>query len=117
MNLLLAWAQGYAFVEFLEADAVLAACMLEGTPLNGKWITVRPKRTNVPGLSRAQRPNSRGAGGRGYGGRGYGGYTSRGARGRGQVGYGRYGAAEGYRTDYCHPYTDGRWASCFLLCK
>jgi polyadenylate-binding protein 2 len=57
--------KGYAYVEFLEADAVEAACLLEDTELKGRKIKVQPKRTNVPGLK--QRGRGRGRGRMGYG--------------------------------------------------
>lgn len=91
--------KGFAYVEFLEADAVTAACLLEGSDLHSRPLKVSPKRTNVPGLK--QRGRGRGApfrgGGRGRG--GYGGYSPYGApygggrfRGRGRRGgYHAYG--------------------------
>jgi len=94
--------KGYAYVEFLEADAVEAACLLEDTELKGRKIKVQPKRTNVPGLK--QRGRGRGRGRMGYGmmpmmammnpymAMGYGMPMSRGRggrRGRGRGGRGR----------------------------
>lgn len=85
--------QGFAYVEFLEVDAVSNAIMLDNTELRGRQLKVVQKRTNVPGMKRG-----RGRGGRGgyspYGRGGYGGgyapyphYPSPyGGRGRG--GYG-----------------------------
>lgn len=46
--------KGYAYVEFLEADAVEAACLLEDSELKGRKIKVHPKRTNVPGMRRGR---------------------------------------------------------------
>lgn len=84
--------KGFAYVEFLEADAVAAACLLADSELHGRALKVNPKRTNVPGLK--QRGRGRGGpyggfrGGRGYGRRGgYGGYSPYGGyRGRGRRG-------------------------------
>lgn len=97
--------KGFAYVEFLEADAVTAACLLEGTDLHSRPLKVSPKRTNVPGLKQRGRGRGgafRGGGGRGYGrGGGYGGYSPYGApygggrfRGRGRRG--GYNAYAGY---------------------
>eukprot|EP00879_Flechtneria_rotunda_P024667 GHRR01026168.1.p1 GENE.GHRR01026168.1~~GHRR01026168.1.p1 ORF type:complete len:187 (+),score=58.65 GHRR01026168.1:313-873(+) len=79
--------KGFAYIEFLEADAVDNAIMLDNSELRGRQIKVMRKRTNVPGLKRGRgRGRGRGYGpprGRGYyGGYGYGGY-----------GYGGYGYA------------------------
>jgi len=41
--------KGFAYIEFLEPDAVEAAVKLNGTELLGRAIKVNPKRTNVPG--------------------------------------------------------------------
>ena len=77
--------QGFAYIEFLEADAVAAACLLAESEIRGRAIKVNPKRTNVPGLK--QRGRGRGGffppRGRGFGGR-RGGYSPYG-------GYGGYG--------------------------
>eukprot|EP00191_Tetraselmis_sp_GSL018_P018586 CAMPEP_0177591408 /NCGR_PEP_ID=MMETSP0419_2-20121207/7981_1 /TAXON_ID=582737 /ORGANISM="Tetraselmis sp., Strain GSL018" /LENGTH=216 /DNA_ID=CAMNT_0019082147 /DNA_START=66 /DNA_END=717 /DNA_ORIENTATION=+ len=43
-------AKGYAYVEFLEGDAVDAALHLNGSELRGRQIKVSAKRTNVPGF-------------------------------------------------------------------
>eukprot|EP00192_Tetraselmis_astigmatica_P020587 CAMPEP_0117667364 /NCGR_PEP_ID=MMETSP0804-20121206/10920_1 /TAXON_ID=1074897 /ORGANISM="Tetraselmis astigmatica, Strain CCMP880" /LENGTH=212 /DNA_ID=CAMNT_0005475071 /DNA_START=116 /DNA_END=755 /DNA_ORIENTATION=- len=43
-------AKGFAYVEFLETDAVEAAVLLNDSELRGRQIKVSPKRTNVPGL-------------------------------------------------------------------
>ncbi|KAK9815583.1 hypothetical protein WJX72_006276 [[Myrmecia] bisecta] len=86
--------KGYAYIEFLEVDAVQNALLLDASELRGRQIKVLPKRTNVPGMKMRGRGGFRGRGGRGYipGGRrgGYGssyggsyGYAPRG-RGRGR---------------------------------
>ena len=56
--------KGFAYIEFLEADAVTAACLLEGSELRGRALKVSPKRTNVPGM-KAGRGRGRGRGGYG----------------------------------------------------
>jgi polyadenylate-binding protein 2 len=67
--------KGFAYIEFLEADAVTNACLLNESELRNRAIKVLPKRTNVPGMKAGGRG---GRGGRGRGGRGgagfYGGY-------------------------------------------
>lgn len=55
--------KGYAYIEFLEPDAVEAACLLEETELRGRKIKVQPKRTNVPGMKPRGRGRGRGRGG------------------------------------------------------
>jgi polyadenylate-binding protein 2 len=52
--------KGFAYVEFLEVDAVEAACLLEGSELRGRQLKVQPKRTNVPGLKARGRGRGRG---------------------------------------------------------
>lgn len=47
--------KGFAYVEFLEVDAVQNAVQLADSELRGRKITVAPKRTNVPGEARAAR--------------------------------------------------------------
>eukprot|EP00195_Chlamydomonas_chlamydogama_P017172 CAMPEP_0202900782 /NCGR_PEP_ID=MMETSP1392-20130828/12033_1 /ASSEMBLY_ACC=CAM_ASM_000868 /TAXON_ID=225041 /ORGANISM="Chlamydomonas chlamydogama, Strain SAG 11-48b" /LENGTH=187 /DNA_ID=CAMNT_0049587225 /DNA_START=81 /DNA_END=641 /DNA_ORIENTATION=+ len=42
--------KGYAYIEFLEVDAVANAVLLDGSELRGRQIKVVQKRTNVPGL-------------------------------------------------------------------
>lgn len=87
--------KGYAYIEFLEVDAVEQACLLDGSELHSRQLKVNPKRTNVPGLKARGRGRGRG---RGYGfgmpmmpppfmfGYGYG-YMPRGrGRGRGRGG-------------------------------
>ena len=77
--------QGYAYIEFLEVDAVQNALLLDGSELRGRQLKVLPKRTNVPGLK---------VRGRGRGGF-YGGFRGGGSwRGRGGGGY--YGSGGGY---------------------
>lgn len=46
--------KGYAYVEFLEPDAVEAAIALTETELHGRPIKVTPKRTNQPGMKRGR---------------------------------------------------------------
>lgn len=57
--------QGFAYVEFLEVDAVQSAVMLNDSELRGRQIKVTQKRTNVPGLKARGRGRGRGRGGRG----------------------------------------------------
>lgn len=57
--------KGFAYIEFLEADAVANACLLGQSELRSRQIKVAPKRTNVPGMKAG-----RGRGGRSRGGRG-----------------------------------------------
>ncbi len=66
--------QGFAYIEFLEADAVANAVMLDGTELRGRSLKVLPKRTNVPGLKARGRGRGAFRGGGRFGGRGRGGY-------------------------------------------
>lgn len=56
--------KGYAYVEFLEVDAVANAVLLDNSELRGRNIKVSPKRTNIPGM-KAGRGRGRGRGGRG----------------------------------------------------
>jgi polyadenylate-binding protein 2 len=65
--------KGFAYIEFLEADAVTNACLLDGSELRNRAIKVSPKRTNVPGM-KAGRGGGRGRGRGGRGGGFYGGY-------------------------------------------
>jgi len=46
--------KGYAYVEFLEPDAVEAAVALTETEIHGRPIRVNPKRTNNPGMKRGR---------------------------------------------------------------
>ncbi|KAK9989037.1 hypothetical protein SO802_029276 [Lithocarpus litseifolius] len=51
--------KGYAYVEFLEVEAVELALQLNESQLHGRQLKVTAKRTNVPGMKlyRARRPN------------------------------------------------------------
>lgn len=42
--------KGFAYVEFVEAEAVQNALLLTETELHGRLIKVSPKRTNLPGM-------------------------------------------------------------------
>nr|ABK21856.1 unknown [Picea sitchensis] len=42
--------KGYAYVEFLEAEAVQNAILLNESELHGRQLKVTAKRTNVPGM-------------------------------------------------------------------
>ncbi|XVE83111.1 hypothetical protein DITRI_Ditri16bG0061300 [Diplodiscus trichospermus] len=42
--------KGFAYVEFLEAEAVQEALALNESELHGRQLKVLPKRTNVPGM-------------------------------------------------------------------
>ncbi|GIL67251.1 hypothetical protein Vafri_20683 [Volvox africanus] len=53
--------KGYAYVEFLEVDAVQNAVLLDNSELRGRQLKVVQKRTNVPGL-KAARGRGRGRG-------------------------------------------------------
>ncbi len=75
--------QGYAYIEFLEADAVANALLLDSSELHGRQLKVLPKRTNVPGLK--VRGRGRGA---------FRGSFRGGFRGRGGGSY--YGGGGGY---------------------
>lgn len=86
--------KGFAYVEFLEVDAVQNAMLLDNSELRARQIKVHQKRTNVPGLKLRGRGRGRGfpghfaapyhGGGRGY-------YPPPFPRGRGGYG-GGYGA-------------------------
>eukprot|EP00976_Prorocentrum_cordatum_P075544 1181940-Prorocentrum_minimum.AAC.5 len=56
----------FAYLEFLEVDAVQTAVALNGTELHGRALKISAKRTNVPGMKQGGR--GRGRGGRGRGG-------------------------------------------------
>lgn len=98
--------KGFAYVEFLEPDAVHNAILLDGTEMRGRKLKVSAKRTNVPGMKAGGRGGrgGRGRGGRfGFGGRGapmmmmmmpYSPY-GRGGRGRGRGRGGRGGRGRG----------------------
>ncbi|XP_043814241.1 polyadenylate-binding protein 2 isoform X2 [Manihot esculenta] len=51
--------KGYAYVEFLETEAVHEALLLNESELHGRQLKVTAKRTNVPGMKqfRPRRPN------------------------------------------------------------
>ncbi|XP_052204476.1 polyadenylate-binding protein 2-like isoform X2 [Diospyros lotus] len=51
--------KGYAYVEFLEPEAVQEALVLNESELHGRKLKVSAKRTNIPGMKqfRARRPN------------------------------------------------------------
>ncbi|KAJ6737226.1 EUKARYOTIC TRANSLATION INITIATION FACTOR 4B/4H [Salix viminalis] len=42
--------KGFAYVEFLEVEAVQEALVLNESELHGRQLKVSPKRTNVPGM-------------------------------------------------------------------
>ena len=58
--------KGYAYVEFLEAEAVENALKLENSEVGGRQIKIARKRTNEAGVARGGR-GGRGARGRGRG--------------------------------------------------
>ncbi|WWC60900.1 uncharacterized protein I303_103476 [Kwoniella dejecticola CBS 10117] len=73
--------KGYAYVEFAEPSIVQNAVVLNESMFRGRLITVKEKRTNLPGMNMTNRGRGRGRGG--YRGGGYrGGF--RGGRGRGR---------------------------------
>ncbi|WVZ24098.1 hypothetical protein V8G54_002642, partial [Vigna mungo] len=51
--------KGYAYVEFLEVQAVQEALSLNESELHGRQLKVTAKRTNIPGMKqyRPRRPN------------------------------------------------------------
>ncbi|MFS7936942.1 putative RNA recognition motif domain, nucleotide-binding alpha-beta plait domain superfamily [Helianthus anomalus] len=51
--------KGFAYVEFLELEAVQNAILLNESELHGRQLKVAAKRTNVPGMKqfRGRRPN------------------------------------------------------------
>ncbi|KAJ4845325.1 Polyadenylate-binding protein 2 [Turnera subulata] len=51
--------KGFAYVEFVEIDAVQNALLLNETELHGRQLKVSAKRTNIPGMKqyRGRRPN------------------------------------------------------------
>ncbi|XP_031128000.1 polyadenylate-binding protein 2-like isoform X2 [Ipomoea triloba] len=51
--------KGYAYVEFLEPEAVQEALLLNESELHGRQLKVSAKRTNIPGMKqfRPRRPN------------------------------------------------------------
>ena len=44
--------KGFAYIEFLEADAVAAACLMEGSELRGRQIKVTGLRQKVSAMMR-----------------------------------------------------------------
>ncbi|WVQ71860.1 hypothetical protein IAR50_001402 [Cryptococcus sp. DSM 104548] len=74
--------KGYAYVEFAEPSCVQNALVLDNSSFKGRAITVKEKRTNLPGMNMTNRGRGRG--------RGRGGYRARGFRGRG------WGRGRGY---------------------
>nr|XP_019013737.1 polyadenylate-binding protein 2 [Kwoniella pini CBS 10737]OCF52518.1 polyadenylate-binding protein 2 [Kwoniella pini CBS 10737] len=70
--------KGYAYVEFAEPSIVQNAVVLNESMFRGRLITVKEKRTNLPGMNMTNRGRGRGRGGfRGFRGGGF-----RGGRGR-----------------------------------
>ncbi|XP_010269828.1 PREDICTED: polyadenylate-binding protein 2-like [Nelumbo nucifera] len=51
--------KGFAYVEFVETDAVQNALLLNESELHGRQLKVSAKRTNIPGMKqyRGRRPN------------------------------------------------------------
>ncbi|GMN58925.1 hypothetical protein TIFTF001_028020 [Ficus carica] len=51
--------KGYAYVEFLEVEAVQEAILLNESELHGRQLKVSAKRTNIPGMKqyRPRRPS------------------------------------------------------------
>ncbi|XP_062077093.1 polyadenylate-binding protein 2-like [Humulus lupulus] len=51
--------KGYAYVEFVEVEAVQEAILLNESELHGRQLKVSAKRTNIPGMKqfRGRRPN------------------------------------------------------------
>ncbi|XP_068634888.1 polyadenylate-binding protein 2-like isoform X1 [Aristolochia californica] len=51
--------KGFAYVEFVEVDAVQNALLLNESELHGRQLKVSAKRTNIPGMKqyRGRRPN------------------------------------------------------------
>lgn len=43
--------KGFAYIEFVDEDAVQNAVILNESPFRGRPLKVTPKRTNVPGLA------------------------------------------------------------------
>ncbi|RVW41690.1 Polyadenylate-binding protein 2 [Vitis vinifera] len=58
--------KGFAYVEFVEIDAVQNALLLNESELHGRQLKVSAKRTNIPGMKqyRGRRPNPFGFRGR-----------------------------------------------------
>jgi polyadenylate-binding protein 2 len=85
--------KAFAYIEFLEVDAVNNALLLDNTDLKGRPLKVSQKRTNVPGLKQRGRGGRGMAAGRGggYGAPAYGAPYGGGRGGRG----GFHGAPRG----------------------
>ncbi|XP_059648042.1 polyadenylate-binding protein 2-like isoform X2 [Cornus florida] len=51
--------KGYAYVEFVEPEAVQEALLLNESELHGRQLKISAKRTNIPGMKqfRPRRPN------------------------------------------------------------
>uniref|UniRef100_A0A5B6YSY0 Putative polyadenylate-binding protein 1 n=1 Tax=Davidia involucrata TaxID=16924 RepID=A0A5B6YSY0_DAVIN len=51
--------KGFAYVEFVEVDAIQNALLLNESELHGRQLKVSAKRTNIPGMKqyRGRRPN------------------------------------------------------------
>jgi polyadenylate-binding protein 2 len=64
--------KGFAYIEFVDQDAVKNAVILNESPFRGRALKVTPKRTNVPGLAVRGGRGGRGRGVFGYRGRGSG---------------------------------------------
>lgn len=63
--------KGFAYIEFMDEDAVKNAVILNESPFRGRLLKVTPKRTNIPGMNyRGRGSGYRGRPrGRGYRGR------------------------------------------------
>ncbi|WVF71986.1 hypothetical protein IAT40_006797 [Kwoniella sp. CBS 6097] len=72
--------KGYAYVEFAEPSIVQNALVLNDSMFRGRLISVKEKRTNLPGMNMTNRGRGRGRGGFRGGYRG----GFRGGRGRGR---------------------------------
>ncbi|KAL6642669.1 hypothetical protein ACP70R_020850 [Stipagrostis hirtigluma subsp. patula] len=46
--------KGFAYVEFVEVEAVQNALLLNETELHGRLVKVCPKRTNIPGMNQSR---------------------------------------------------------------
>ncbi|KAI9637930.1 uncharacterized protein MKK02DRAFT_42309 [Dioszegia hungarica] len=68
--------KGYAYVEFAEPSIVQNAVVLNDSMFRGRLLSVKEKRTNVPGMNMTNRGRGRG--------RGRGGFRPYRARGRGR---------------------------------
>jgi polyadenylate-binding protein 2 len=63
--------KGFAYIEFVDQDAVKNAVILNESPFRGRPLKVTPKRTNIPGVSARGGRGGRGRGVYGYRGRGF----------------------------------------------